>query len=65
MRCRVEITWSTWHGSTTASSKWYATEAEAWHQVIGWARQSGWTPPRWWQWWRWRDTRVPPEFYDV
>lgn len=18
----------------------------------------GWTPPKWWQWWRWNDTRV-------
>ena len=20
-----------------------------------------WTPPRWWQWWRWRDTRLDPD----
>lgn len=21
-------------------------------------KQVGWTPPRWWQWWRWNDTRL-------
>ena len=23
------------------------------------ARGMGWTPPKWWQWWRWRDSRPP------
>lgn len=22
-------------------------------------REIGWTPPRWWQYWRWDDTRLP------
>ena len=23
------------------------------------AFQMGYTPPRWWQWWRWTETRLP------
>lgn len=36
---------------------WTAEEAneKAWKM----ADESGWTAPRWWQWWRWRDTPRP------
>jgi hypothetical protein len=34
-----------------------ATEAEAKQKCIEWATKDGWTPPRWWQLWRWNDTR--------
>ncbi len=30
---------------------------EAQRQVEEWATRNGWTPPKWWQWWRWRDTK--------
>jgi hypothetical protein len=36
---------------------------EGWFQVLRLALLSGWTPPRWWQWWRWNDhprSVVPP-----
>jgi len=25
------------------------------------AKDMGWTPPKWWQFWRWTDTRLPAE----
>lgn len=25
-------------------------------KAIKWAARNGWTPPKWWQWWRRRDT---------
>jgi hypothetical protein len=36
----------------------HATPGAARHAAINAARELGWTPPRWWQWWRWKDTRV-------
>jgi hypothetical protein len=35
--------------------------AEAWKEVEECARNMGWTPPKWWQWWRINDT-LPPIF---
>jgi hypothetical protein len=26
--------------------------------ALVWAIESGWNPPRWWQWWRRNDTRL-------
>lgn len=37
---------------TLGDAKWKAFHA---------ARQTGWRPPRWWQWWRRFDTRLPPD----
>ena len=34
-----------------------AAAAKAFHD----AREFGWTPPRWWQWWRKGDTRAPAQ----
>lgn len=31
---------------------------EAQKKCIEWAKKSGWTPPKWWQWWRWKDTKI-------
>jgi hypothetical protein len=33
------------------------TWEEAAREVIRLAEKDGWTPPRWWQFWRWNDTR--------
>jgi len=30
---------------------------EAKRKCIEWATKHGWTPPKWWQFWRWNDTR--------
>lgn len=35
------------------------TRDDAQREVTDWARSAGWTPPRWWQFWRWGDTRLP------
>jgi hypothetical protein len=32
------------------------TLEEATREVILFALNSGWTPPRWWQFWRWRES---------
>ena len=29
---------------------------EAVNKTIDFAKQCGWTPPKWWQWWRWGDS---------
>lgn len=34
------------------------TPEEARRDAINSAKRLGWTPPRWWQWWRWDDTRI-------
>jgi hypothetical protein len=36
-----------------------ATPEAAWEAVVATAQRDGWTPPRWWQWWRKRDTKIP------
>lgn len=35
------------------------TKEEAQSECIRSALKGGWTYPRWWQWWRWGDTRPP------
>ena len=32
---------------------------EARASALHMALASGWTPPRWWQWWRWQDPAYP------
>lgn len=32
------------------------TQREAIEKCLSWAIVSGWTPPMWWQFWRWDDT---------
>lgn len=34
------------------------TAEEATSRALNMARKQGWTQPKWWQWWRWNDTRV-------
>ena len=34
------------------------TPEEARQLAIEAASYFGWTPPKWWQWWRWDDTRI-------
>lgn len=38
------------------------TPQEAYRETLAFAIRCGWTPPRWWQFWRWSDTRpIEPE----
>lgn len=32
-----------------------ATREEAFSKAIQFAKDAGWTPPKWWQWWRWSE----------
>ena len=46
-------------GSTTFGVSGCTTRVAAIQEAITFAKSNGWTPPRWWQFWRWMDTRVP------
>jgi len=52
------IVWRHWRGSTSVTVDGCATPEQARDEAIRFAIQSGWTRPRWWQWWRWGD-RLP------
>ena len=52
-----DITYTDFGGSkTTYGVSGCTTMEEAREQAIDLARGDGWTPPRWWQWWRRGDT---------
>jgi hypothetical protein len=37
----------------------YASQSEMELARQGLMEMIGWTPPKWWQWWRWNDSRIP------
>ena len=52
-----EIRWTHRNGNVTISStKGHPTEELAKAQAIENAKHFGWTPPKWWEYWRWDDT---------
>lgn len=55
------IKWTQWDGTKHAFT---VSECESWEEaraiVVEWATERGWTPPKWWQFWRWGDTRLAP-----
>ncbi|MFE1601308.1 hypothetical protein [Methylobacterium sp. ID0610] len=52
------IRWSSrGHGTAQVTTGGYATREEATAAAVRIAMEKGWTPPRWWQFWRWRDRR--------
>ncbi len=51
------IRWTDWLGSHVVSVDDCKTPEEANTKVYEFAREQGWTPPKWWQWWRWGDSR--------
>lgn len=54
------IVWTERDGSvTTVSVSDCVTPDEARGKALKSARLFGWAPPRWWQWWRRSDTRLP------
>lgn len=56
MKCKRPFTWTGFDGiSSTVSVEWKDSMEEAFNATLEFARELGWTPPRWWQWWRWRD----------
>lgn len=57
MRYSYTIKWTLWSGeSQTVSERWFDTleEMEAARRET--AKRIGWTPPKWWQYWRWLDS---------
>src|SRR5688500_1268034 len=60
------IKWTDFDGSRhEVASTGFHSGLDARRSVIGAARQAGWTPPRWWQWWRWNDTRPDMDGIDL
>lgn len=60
---RNEIKWTDFDGTRhSISSGWRfhmrVARKESLRRAIGF----GWTRPRWWQWWRWDDTRPDLDF---
>ena len=54
------IRWTTgWlDEATVISTSGHNTHAEAVSRAIDFAKAAGWTPAKWWQWWRWNDTKI-------
>lgn len=48
-----EIYW----GDSRYRVRGHLTPEAAKAACIAWATKNGWTPPEWWQFWRWNDTR--------
>ena len=56
----VTLRWTQWDGTVTVVRETGHTDLDAaWQSVLSSARRAGWTPPRWWEVWRWHDTRPP------
>ena len=54
----VTITWHPKPGETASVSSGHEeTEAKAFEAALGMAERLGYTPPRWWQWWRYGENR--------
>jgi len=52
------ITYTTFEGCAGhVEANGQPTLEEAKKRAIKIAIDTGWTPPKWWQWWRWNDTR--------
>lgn len=59
MKYGFVITWTDYGGNeTTAEVGGRETLEDAINDCRESAEHFGWTPPKWWQWWRWGDTRV-------
>jgi hypothetical protein len=54
------IKW-TWFDGSKENVEVYDCETmeEALGRSVCLAEASGWTYPKWWEWWRWNDTRPP------
>jgi hypothetical protein len=56
------IRWTDFDGTISRiTNSGYDSADEARHEAIERARELGWTPPKWWQFWRWDDTRIKLE----
>jgi len=60
VRYGYTLRWTARDGTRTVRTSEAETPELAVAAAVYVARAAGWTPPRWWQFWRWRDSR-PPE----
>lgn len=51
------IEWTTRSGRQSVGVDGCSTAIKAYEKTVQFAKDCGWTPPRWWQFWRWSDTR--------
>ena len=67
MKHGYQISWSEFGGAkTTVTAKSDFSLSDAAHKAFEFARECGWTEPRWWQWWRWREPiRRQPILHDM
>ena len=49
-------------GKTSCGCMGESSQEEAIKETVELAKLDGWTQPKWWQFWRWRDTRVPKKY---
>lgn len=47
-----------WGRKTICGVSGVETSEIAKQQAIELAEMDGWTNPKWWQWWRWEDTKL-------
>ena len=47
-----------WGRETICGCNGHDTLEEAQKEAIEMAKLDGWTPPKWWEWWRRKDTRI-------
>jgi hypothetical protein len=43
-------------GATTIGERGFRSRAEMEKARAETIKRIGWTPPKWWQWWRWNDS---------
>lgn len=55
----ITITWTRWYCKLKFASLNFPDFDEAWRAALDLAREDGWYPPKWWEIWRWGDTRLP------
>lgn len=59
MKWSQSIQWTKFVGGTTRITVGNCdSEEEAIAEAKKYARSLGWRPPRWWEFWRWFDTRL-------
>ena len=57
--CSITIKWTRRDGQCKFSSLNFTDYEAAWREALKLAYANGWYPPKWWEIWRWRDTRLP------
>lgn len=59
---RIKWTTSWRHNYYSVVECWDFDQDDVAIEAVNQAKLNGWTPPKWWQWWRWSDTVVPERY---